>query len=66
MDDWQIIVLGLAILFAGILGYIVKTWRDVARLEGRLDSIKEDVRLLREECESVRARLNDLKKETKT
>ena len=60
MDDWMIAVLGLTILFAGILGYILKTWRDIARLEGHLDSIKKDISLLRDESESVRVRLRDV------
>ncbi len=65
MDDWQIIVLGITGLCAGILGYIIKTWRDVARLEGHLDSLREDVKLLRDECESVRIRIKEVEKEKK-
>lgn len=60
MDDWMIAVLGLILLFVGILGYILKTWRDIARLEGHLDSIKKDISLLRDESESVRVRLRDV------
>lgn len=69
MDDWQMIVLGLAILCAGILGYIMKTWRDLARLEGHLDSLREGIKLLREEGESLRVRLKKIEtteKESKT
>lgn len=65
MDDWQMIVLGLAILFCGILGYIIKTWRDIARLEGFHDSLRQDIRLLRDECESLRIRLKELEKEAR-
>lgn len=65
MDDWMIAVFGLILLFAGILGYILKTWRDIARLEGHLDSIRKDISLLRDESESVRVRLRNVETSNK-
>lgn len=65
IDDWMMVVFGLALLFFGILGYIIKTWRDLARLEGMMDSLRQDIRLLRDEGESLRIRLKELEKETK-
>ncbi len=66
MDDWQIIVIGITLLCVAILGYILKTWRDIARIEGRLDSIQKDLELQRDERESLRVRLRKLEKETET
>ena len=65
IDDWMMVVFGLALLFFGILGYIIKTWRDLARLEGMMDSLRQDIRLLRDEGESLRIRLKEIEKETK-
>ena len=65
IDDWMMVVFGLALLFFGILGYIIKTWRDLARVEGMMDSLRQDIRLLRDEGESLRIRLKEIEKETK-
>ena len=66
MDDWQIIVIGITLLCVAILGYILKTWRDIARIEGRLDSVQKDLELQKDERESLRVRLRKLEKETET
>lgn len=66
MDDWQIIVIGITLLCVAILGYILKTWRDIARIEGRLDSVQKDLELQKDECESLRVRLRKLEGETGT
>ena len=66
MDDWQIIVIGITLLCVAILGYILKTWRDIARREGRLDSVQTDLELQKDERESLRVRLRKLEKETET
>lgn len=65
IDDWMMVVFGLILLFFGILTYIVKTWRDLARVEGMMDSLRQDIRLLRDEGESLRIRLKELEKEAK-
>lgn len=57
MDDWILTVIGMVGILVAILAYILKTWREIARLEGRCESLKEDIRLMRDECESVRIRL---------
>ena len=66
MDDWQIIVIGITLLCVAILGYILKTWRDIARIEGRLDSVQKDLELQKDERESLRVRLRKLEGETGT
>lgn len=57
MDDWILTVIGMVGILVAILAYILKTWREIARLEGRCESLKEDIRLMRDECESLRIRL---------
>lgn len=65
MDDWIIAIIGLFGFFTAILFYILKTWRDIARVEGRVESLREDIRLLRNENESFRIRMKELEKEGK-
>ncbi len=65
MDDWILTVIGMVGILVAILAYILKTWREIARLEGRCESLKEDIRLLRDECESVRIRIKEVEKEKK-
>ncbi len=62
-DDWMLAVLGLFGFFTAILFYILKTWREIARLEGRIDSMKEDIKLLRGENEGMRDRLKKCERE---
>lgn len=56
-DDWIIAIIGICGFFAAILFYILKTWHEMARLEGRMDSLKKDIMLLRGEQEGIRGRL---------
>lgn len=65
LDDWMIAVLGLFGFFSAILIYIVKTWKDIARLEGRIDSLQKDIGLLRGENESMRIRTKGLEQKAK-
>lgn len=64
-DDWMIAIIGVIGFFVAILCYILKTWREIARVEGRLESLREDIRLLRNENESFRIRMKELEKEGK-
>lgn len=64
-DDWMLTVIGMIGIFVAILVYILKTWREIARVEGRVDSLREDIRLIRSENESLRIRLKEVEKESK-
>lgn len=61
-DDWQILVLILIGFFITYLVCVLRLMREMSRLEGRVDSLKEDYRLVREEMDSVRVRLKEVER----
>lgn len=61
-DDWQILVLILIGFFITYLVCVLRLMREMSRLEGRVDSLKEDYRLVREEMDSVRVRLREVER----
>lgn len=61
-DDWQILVLILIGFFVTYLVCVLRLMQEMSRLEGRVDSLKEDYRLVREEMDSVRVRLREVEK----
>ncbi len=60
MDDWQMIVFGLAAFFFLILFLLIWLVRDQSRLAGQIDALRDDRRLMREEMDSLRTRLKDM------
>ncbi len=60
MDDWQILVFGLAAFFFLILFLLIWLVRDQSRLAGQIDALRDDRRLMREEMDSLRTRLKDM------
>ena len=60
MDDWQILVLGLCAFFFLIMLLLVWLIRDQSKLQGMIDSLRDDRRLVREEMDSLRIRLKEL------
>lgn len=61
-DDWQILVLILIGFFVTYLVCVLRLMQEMSRLEGRVDSLKEDYRLVREEMDSVRVRLREVER----
>ncbi len=59
MDDWQILIFGLAAFFFLILFLLIWLVRDQSRLAGQIDALKDDRRLMREEMDSLRIRLKE-------
>lgn len=66
IDDWLIAIFGLFGFFTAILFYILKTWREIARVEGRVESLREDIRRMRGDNEGIRERLRNLEIKEKT
>ncbi len=60
MDDWQILILGLCAFFFLIMFLLVWLIRDQSKLQGMIDSLRDDRRLVREEMDSLRIRLKEL------
>lgn len=60
MDDWQVLVLGLCAFFFLIMFLLVWLIRDQSKLQGMIDSLRDDRRLVREEMDSLRIRLKEL------
>lgn len=60
MDDWQILILGLCAFFFLIMFLLVWLIRDQSKLQGMIDSLRDDRRLVREEMDSLRIRLKEV------
>lgn len=60
MDDWQILILGLCAFFFLIMFLLVWLIRDQSKLQGMIDSLRDDRRLVRGEMDSLRIRLKEL------
>lgn len=59
-DTWILAVVGMFGFLIAVLAYILKTWREIARVEGKVESVREDLKYFRDECESLRIRLKAL------
>lgn len=60
LDTWILTVVGMFGFLVAVLAYILKTWREIARVEGKVESVREDLKFFRDECESLRIRLKTL------
>ena len=60
MDDWQVLIIGLCAFFFLIMFLLVWLIRDQSKLQGMIDSLRDDRRLVREEMDSLRIRLKEL------
>lgn len=48
MDDWQMMILGLAGVFTAGVIWMIHLDRELGRLEGRIKSMREEINALRE------------------
>ncbi len=60
MDDWQILILGLCAFFFLIIFLLVWLVRDQSKLQGMIDSLRDDRKAMRDEMDSLRVRLREL------
>lgn len=59
-DDWQLLVMVIWILGIVALFKLLKWENRQSRLEGRIDSLREEINTFREINESLRVRLKEL------
>lgn len=59
-DDWQLLVMVIGILGIVALFKLLKWENRQSRLEGRIDSLREEINTFREINESLRVRLKEL------
>lgn len=65
MSDWNIACAAMTLLFFLVIFLMLWLCRDQSKLEGKTENLREEVRLMREECESLRIRLKALEIERK-
>lgn len=65
MSDWNIACAAMTLLFFLVIFLLLWLCKDQSKLEGKTENLREEVRLMRDECESLRIRLKTLEVERK-
>ena len=62
MSDWNIAVTAMCMLFFFVIFLLLWLSKDQAKLDGKVEGMKEEIKQVREECYALRERLKEAEK----
>lgn len=60
MSEWDIVVVALVLFFFLVVALLFLLTRDQARLAGRMDALRDEVKTASDTCYALRERLKEL------
>ena len=62
MSDWNIAVTAMCMLFFFVIFLLLWLSKDQAKLDGKVEGMKEEINQVRDECYALRERLKEVEK----
>lgn len=62
MNDWDIAVIAMCMLFFFVIFLLLWLSKDQARLNGKVEAEREEIQQIRDECYALRERLKEAEK----